>query len=258
MKVKNPPNVLPGAEGFLIEGSDYGVMLIHGGGGGSAADMREIGAFINEYTGFTVFAPLLPGFGTVKEDLVDVTVADWINAVKAGFQEFQRDLKKTFVLGHSMGGVLALYLASEYIDQIAGVISISAPMKLKGLLIKFVPFFRHFLKFYKQNDLEEWARVTNGIWVGYEYIPLSIVGKFKNLIKMTYGQLNQITSPILIIQGTRDEFVTKQSPARIYEKVGSSRKTLLWFNSDHAILFAQIKTDMFKAVVDFLKQLGET
>jgi len=255
MKIQNPDNVLPGAEGFFLKGSDTGVMMIHGGGGGTTADMREFSQYIHEATGFSVFVPLLPGYGTVKEDLLNIQVEDWLSAVKNWFLEFKNEMKKTFVLGHSMGGVLALFLGSEFVKDISGIVSISAPVKFKGLLIKFVPVFKYLLKYIRQNDLEEWARVTDGVWTGYEYIPLSIVGKFKKLVKLNSAQLNKITAPILIIQGTRDDFITKQSPTQIFEKVRSTDKTLKWFDSDHAILFSSIKTDMFASVIEFLKRL---
>ncbi len=255
MRVQNPGNVLPGAEGFFLQGTDVGVMLIHGGGGGTAADMRELGKFIHKEAGVSVFAPLLPGYGTVKEDLLNTQMEDWLTSVKKGFREFKNEMKKVFLLGHSMGGVLTLYLAGEFSQDISGIISISAPLKLKGLLIKFVPLFKHIIKYWKQNDLEEWARVTNGVWAGYEYIPLAIVGKFQKLMKLNKEQLHRITAPILIIQGEYDEFVTKNSPTQIFERVNSLDKTLKIYSSDHAILFSKIKIDMFSDIVEFLKRL---
>ncbi|NVM56032.1 MAG: alpha/beta fold hydrolase [Candidatus Helarchaeota archaeon] len=256
MKLKMSENVMPGAEGFFLKGTDYGIMLIHGGGGGTAADMRELGQFIHEKTGYSVFAPLLPGYGTTKEELAKIQVEDWLSALKQDFIELKNEVQKVFLLGHSMGGVSALYLAGEFSKEVAGVIAISTPTKIKGFLIKLVPLARLFIKYWKQNDLEEFNRVSGGIWVGYEKIPLSIVGKFKKLMKLNNAQLNRITAPILIIQGRDDEFVPRHSPTKIYENVSSTDKSITWFDSDHAILFSKIKIDMFLHVVEFLKKYG--
>lgn len=255
MKLENPANVIPGAEGFYLKGSENGVMLIHGGGGGSTADMRELGRYIHEQTGFSVLAPLLPGFGTVKEDLHNIQIDDWLNALKKWFTQFKSELTNIFLLGHSMGGVLTLYLAGEFAADVSGVVSICAPIKLKGLLVKFVPFFKYFLKYYRQNDLKELARVTDGVWKGYEYIPLSIVGKFQKLIKYTKKQLHHISAPILIIQGRYDEFVTDWSPTYIYQNVSSTQKSIQWYETDHAILFAKQRLEIFKTIIDFLQHL---
>jgi len=246
---------MPGAEGFFLEGKDHGVMLIHGGGGGTTADMRELGKYIFEKTGYSVFAPLLPGYGTTKEELAATQVDDWLNAVREGFLQFKAEVQKIFVVGHSMGAGLALYLASEFPQELNGVVSICAPTKLKGLLVKLVPFFKLFLKYRKQNDLEELKRISNGVWVGYEDIPLNIVAKFKKLMHIMKSRLPQIIAPILIIQAEQDEFVPTYSSSQIYESVSSTDKSIKSFDSDHAIIFAKIKTDLFACVVDFIKKL---
>lgn len=254
MKLYIPANVMPGAEPFYFRGSDTGVLLIHGGGGGTTADMRELGQFLYKETGYTILAPLLPGYGTTEEDLASKTYEDWITAVKQNFVELKSEVKKIFILGHSMGGVLALFLGSEFPSEITGIISISAPTKLKGFLIKLVPFFQFFVKYWKAIDAEGLRRATNGIWVGYERFPLKIVSDFQKLMKLNNSRLNRIISPILIIQGHQDEFVPAQSPVVIHEMVKSSIKTIKWFDSDHAILFSKVKLELFSCIVEFIRK----
>ncbi|MDD1777320.1 MAG: alpha/beta fold hydrolase [Candidatus Helarchaeota archaeon] len=254
MKLRIPENVLPGAEPFYLKGSNTGVLLIHGGGGGTTSDMRELGQFIHKETGYTVLAPLLPGYGTTKEDLAKTTYKDWINAVKQNFLELKSEVKKIFVVGHSMGGVLTLLLGSEFPSEITGIVSISAPTKIKGFLIKLVPFFLFFVKYCKIIDIEAFKELSNGIWTGYEQIPLKIVGDFHKLMKLSNAQLNRIVAPILIIQGHRDEFVPAQSPVIIHKTVKSSIKTIRWFNSDHAILFSKVKLELFSYIVEFIRK----
>ena len=254
MKLRIPENVLPGAEPFYLKGLDTGVMLIHGGGGGTTADMRELGQFIHKETGYTVLAPLLPGYGTTKEDLAETTYEDWINAVKQNFLELKSEVKKIFVVGHSMGGVLTLILGSEFPTDITGIVSISAPTRLKGFLIKLVPFFRIFVKYYKVIDVKAFKKLSNGIWAGYEKIPLKIVSDFLKLMKLNNTRLNRIVAPILIIQGHRDEFVPAQSPTIIHKTVKSADKTIKWFETDHNILFSAKKHELFSTIVEFIRK----
>jgi carboxylesterase len=255
MKLDIPENVLPGAEPFYLKGSDTGIMLIHGGGGGTTADMRELGQTIHKETGYTVLAPLLPGYGTIKEELAGKTYEDWIKAVKQNFLELKSEVKKVYVIGHSMGGVLALFLGSEFPTEIAGIVSISAPTKLKGFLLKLVPFVKLFVKYWKVIDVEALKQLTNGVWVGYEQIPLKIVSDFHKLMKLNNSQLNRIITPILIIQGRRDQFVPAQSPVVIHETVKSSDKTLFWFDTTHeGILFSKGKLELFSMIVNFIRK----
>jgi carboxylesterase len=67
--------------------------------------------------------------------------------------------------------------------------------------------------------------------------------------------LPQIIAPILIIQAEHDEFVPKNSSSQIYESVSSTDKSIKWFDSDHAIIFAKIKLDLFANIVEFIKKL---
>ena len=62
------------------------------------------------------------------------------------------------------------------------IIAICAPTKLKGFMIKLLPIFNLFVKYWKVNDLEAFQKVSNGIWVGYEVIPLNAPKKFKKLM----------------------------------------------------------------------------
>jgi carboxylesterase len=252
MKLITPTNALPGAGPFYFEGSKQAVLLIHGGGGGSASDMKELGAFIHNQLGYTVYAPLLPGYGTTKEDLHKTQLDDWLSFLKQELQKLKTENEKIYLVGHSMGGVFALFLAGEFAEDVAAVVSICAPTRIKGLLIKLVPFFKIFVKYWKQNDEAEFKRVSNGLWVGYEKIPLNMVGKFKNLFKLNNAQLHRITAPITIISGSRDEFVPEESAQFIYDHVNSAIKSKKQFDSDHAILFSKVKSDMFSYITEFL------
>ena len=114
---------------------------------------------------------------------------------------------------------------------------------------------RILFKIGKVNDLEEFQKISNGTWVGYESLPLNVPKKFKKLMKLNNSQLGRVKAPILIINATKDQYVPKSSPLKIYNTVNSTEKSIQWFESDHAILNSDIKTEMFSIIVDFLKKL---
>ena len=94
----------------------------------------------------------------------------------------------------------------------------------------------------------------NGIWVVYAKIPLNTLSKIKKLIRITKANLNQLKSPILIIQGNKDQFVPKSSPNFIYNSVSSTDKSIKWFDTTHEILFSKIKNELFSTITEFLKK----
>ena len=107
-------------DSFFLQGThDIGVLLIHGFTA-TTVEVSYAAKYLNE-RGYTVSAPLLPGHNTTPDDLNKCKWQDWANAAEAAYQELATHCKKIIVGGESMGGMLALYLASEHPEIIAVV-----------------------------------------------------------------------------------------------------------------------------------------
>ncbi len=109
-----PATVLPGAEPFSAAGSPEGALLVHGFGG-SPLSMRRVARRLAA-RGFTVEAPLLPGHGTAVEDLVPLGWGEWSSAVESAYARIRDRCPRVAVVGHSMGGTLACWLAERHPD----------------------------------------------------------------------------------------------------------------------------------------------
>jgi carboxylesterase len=107
-------SVLPGAEPFSAVGGPEGALLVHGFCG-SPFSMRRTATRLAA-KGFTVEAPLLPGHGTVVEDLVAVGWGEWSAAVEAAYTRIRERCLRVAAVGHSMGGTLACWLAERHPD----------------------------------------------------------------------------------------------------------------------------------------------
>jgi carboxylesterase len=109
---------MPGAEPFSAPGGDEGALLVHGFCG-SPFGMRRTGARLAA-KGLTVEAPLLPGHGTAVEDLAPLGWPDWSAAVEAAYTSLRDRCSRIAVVGHSMGGTLACWLAERH-PEIRGI-----------------------------------------------------------------------------------------------------------------------------------------
>ena len=109
-----PAPVLPGAEPFSAAGGPEGALLVHGFCG-SPLSMRRTAKRLAA-RGFTVEAPLLPGHGTAVEDLVPLGWGEWSSAVEATYARIRERCLRVAVVGHSMGGTLACWLAERHPD----------------------------------------------------------------------------------------------------------------------------------------------
>ena len=115
--------VRPGAEAVSHAGSEVGVLVLHGFTG-SPQTMRPVTeALVAE--GLTVEAPRLPGHGTDVEEMLQTGFDDWSAHVEATYADLVRRVERIAIVGLSMGGTLAAWLASRH-PEILGVVFINA------------------------------------------------------------------------------------------------------------------------------------
>ena len=252
--MNNQANVtLPGAGPFHFDGNDIGIIIIHGGGGGTCADLKPLGKDLHKKQGYTVHIPLLPGFGTSPEDLRNTHLSAWIRALEKEIILIREKCERIIVGGHSMGGVLSLILASNI--NIDGVFTISAPIGIRGFAPKLVPLLKIFIKYYPITS-KKLKQETNGKWVGYDKIPLNIVGKFNKLMKEMKKALGAITCPALFFQGRLDSQIKKGSMDFIYEIVNSKVKKKIWLDhNEHSILCSPDHDEIVSTIINFIDEV---
>jgi carboxylesterase len=114
---------MPGAEPWSHVGSGpHGALVIHGFTS-IPVSMRGVADALSA-AGFHVELPLLPGHGTVVEDLVPLRWADWLGEVEAAYQRLAARVDKVVVVGLSLGGALTLRLGADH-PEIAGLVCIN-------------------------------------------------------------------------------------------------------------------------------------
>jgi carboxylesterase len=252
LKRKNK-EILPGAGPFYFKGNNTGIILIHGGGGGTCADLKPLAEDLHSEGGFTISIPLLPGYGTTPQDLRNIQIENWKSVLYNEFCILHDRCDKIFVGGHSMGGVLTLILAANY--NLDGIFTISAPIGIQNLLFYLVPLFKIFIK-YHSIDSERFIKDTKGKWVGYNKIPLNIATKLKRLIKEMKLSLNKIDCPALIFQGKNDSEIKKKSMEYIFKSIKSNNKKKVWLpNNDHPILESPDHEKLVSELIKFLNDL---
>jgi carboxylesterase len=120
-------------------------LLIHGFPG-TPAEMRPIADALVQM-GDSVDCLLLPGFGAQIDRINDYTVDDWLSAARDAFQALRRDHSTVGIIGLSMGGALAVKLASEVTPQ---TLILLAPFwQLEHVLWRALPVLRHVVPQFK-------------------------------------------------------------------------------------------------------------
>lgn len=115
--------LIPGAEPWSHHGSSaHGALVVHGftGNPGSVRGVAEALAA----AGYHVEMPLLPGHGTVMEDMLPTRWADWSAAVEEAYRALAARAQKVVAVGLSMGGALTLRLGADH-PEIAGLVCVN-------------------------------------------------------------------------------------------------------------------------------------
>ena len=202
-----------------MPGGEKGVLLIHGFTG-LPAELLLMGQHLNK-AGFTVLGVRLAGHGTTVEDMSHMTWEDWMDSVRDGYALLSGYCEDISVIGHSMGGLFALLLATEEI--VSHVVTLAAPIFIpeerglaalppreacifipeeRGLAALppreacyggFVPKARRRLK-----DVPPAANCT------YRKMPLISIHELVDVIEKTKGAIEEVTAPVLIMHSRDD------------------------------------------------------
>lgn len=95
---------------YFRQGDRRAALLVHGFPG-TPAEVRPLAEALHAL-GWTVHAPLLPGFGPQIHDLFSRRKEDWVTAVQEALAALRADHDTTLLVGYSMGGAVALNVAA--------------------------------------------------------------------------------------------------------------------------------------------------
>ena len=194
---------------------------------------------------YTVYAPLLPGHGTSPEELNKVRYMDWINSAIGAYNELlEKDFKDIYVIGHSMGALLALRLG-ELFGDMSGIVVTASPIILRGIWLKMVPLVKRVIKFVKKKgNVSKYA---------YDVWPINGVSELIKLIDVVKGDLKSVIAPTLIIHGEKDELADQESAQYIYDNINSKYKQLMIIeDAGHRILQDGNVAKVYQTIADFI------
>ena len=109
---------MAGAEPFSAAGGAEGVLVLHGFTG-NPFSMRPLAESLAK-AGHSVELPLLPGHGTVVDDMVETGWEDWSTAAESAYLDLAGRCERVAVVGLSMGGTLSCWLAERH-AEIVGI-----------------------------------------------------------------------------------------------------------------------------------------
>ena len=215
------------------------IVVIHGFTG-NLYDNEYLVNYLQEDLLFDAYAETLPGHN--KNRFSDASVDDWKNAVDNIIERLLKlGYKNIYVVGHSMGGVLACYIASKY-KEIKKVVLINAAFDYFN--------FKQNKNDIKEKDFSKYSR----IWQKVMRTSPFMANEFRKLVKEGQKYLKDVTCETLILRSLNDGIIPYETGDLIYKTINSSKKYLTDIkDASHTVLSGDRKEETSKYIKAFLK-----
>lgn len=224
------------------------VLIIHGFAGGTY-DEEDLANYLELNRFLDVFQFTLPGH---KKNLSNVGYKEWIDYSEEKLKWLiSMGYTRIYLIGHSLGGVIATYLATkykevkklilaapafQYLDIIGGEVHIKNSIKLAPQIVKTYGGSELVSRFLKLN-----IRSTK---------------EFANLIKEYYEYPKKIKCPLLLLHGNKDDVVPISSSQYVYDNAKSKIKKMVLIDDVTHDLFSSERDEViFKTVKSFIKDI---
>lgn len=181
------------------------VLLIHGFTGSRTALLPWAQAL--EEAGYATETPVLPGHETRWQQMAKVPYARWIQATEEAFDRLAASHPAVFVAGLSMGGALALHLATR--RHVAGLLLVNPGLVIDSPV---APYAR-----YLHPVLRSVAPISNDIArpgadeKAYPRTPVAAVAQLHRLFAQTRARLPLVTCPVMLCRSAVDNVVSDRS-----------------------------------------------
>ncbi|MDR1791765.1 MAG: alpha/beta fold hydrolase [Propionibacteriaceae bacterium] len=196
---------------------DVGVLMCHGFT--STPHSLSEWAYAVAKAGYEVSVPRLPGHGTDWHELNVTSWQDWYDCVNQEFLTLRQNHAKVFVTGLSLGGALALRLAEQHPDDVAGLVLVN-PAVLARWTSNFAPLLSLFIPALKGKIGSDIA-MPGVVEYTYDVTPLKAVATMLKLWTDVRARLDLVTCPVVLYRSSVDHAVPKASAEMILRQISS-------------------------------------
>ena len=280
-RLRNPrADTIPSNEDkFFLKGSNGSTVILVHGVTGTPNEMKVLASQLNK-DGYSVICPTLANHGQPLEVLKHTGWQEFYQSVRKAFLEIKDENNLIFASGLSIGALLALLLAEEFQDKVAGVSCLSPTLFYDGWNM---PWYRCFLplvyatslrdafyfkeeppygiknedmrqrvhKYYSSANLDD---IEGMAQYGYPYFPVTLLYQLHLLVKYARSRLKNISAPLQLIQAKEDDMTSIKNSQFIYDRVSSKVKEMVLLDNSYHVITVDYERD--KVVQKMLEFFG--
>lgn len=229
-----------------------GCLIIHGFTGGPH-EVEPLQQYLRKHTDWRIEVPVLSGHGEPLH-LEEVSHELWLEEAEAAVEKLQKECSEIYVIGFSMGGMIASYLAANYdVDKLVLLATARKYLSFKYLSYYIADVVSDGFK----GQLDE-----NEIFTHYKSkigaVPFKANVEFMKLVNETKQYLEDVSSPVFIAQGQKDGIVPYTAAYSLEKEIGSDHKEVVIFEqSNHMICLGEDKAILNQMVLQFLQAVHD-
>jgi len=163
--------------------------------------------------GFNALVLLLPGHGGTLKEFSSVTSRDWRNYVKAEVSRLAEDFDDIWLVGHSMGGLLALNTSVYPNPKVRGAFVIACPLELnflskEDIRVRLISIFGDDDNQIKKEYKSKSSVPRHPLIIFRSLAPMFEVTK---LMRFVTADLDKIRTPVMAVYSIKDELISINS-----------------------------------------------
>lgn len=211
------------------------IVAIHGFGVRRSVELIPLKNYFTA-RGYTVETPTLFD----QTDLTDTDPALWIERAETVVAQAIGRGERVWLVGFSMGGVIASHLASIYpVERLVLLAPAFDYVSTRLVKLKAQEIVDDLLKRAKPNS-------------EYPPLPETFNAVFRDVIARCSPDVAKVQCPVLLMHGTDDEVIPLRSSEGAYAKIPHDRKRLLILKGvQHRILDGFMSADVLQIMQDF-------
>lgn len=215
---------------------------------GSGCNKTLFNAYMNKFPEYDVYAIDMPGHGDSED-----TGYSFENYVDAAI-DFISDLKNVIVVGHSLGGTIALEVASRQLPNVIGCVMLSSGATFPSTKEE----FKNVLAKMKKGKVDKLAIIKSGMPIWNLNILKALPNLEKNDVTIKDFLIDEVLDiredvekvkcPVELMVGSLDYLAKPEYSMEIHEKLPNSNLTVvkgyrhLMFLSEIDKVIEKIKT----------------
>jgi len=244
---------------FDLAGGPDAALLLHGLTG-SPFEVRHVADRLHA-SGMRCLGPVMPGHGGDPRALETLRWRDWVDGAAAELAKLE-GARRTFVVGCSMGALVACALSHRLPDRVDGLVllapalRLSGTARLAGLLGEKTRLGTLLPPVPKLGGSDVRDPATRRANPTMRAVPLRAVGELMGLGRHVERILPGVAAPALVVAARNDHTVKLTGARRLARRIGSGPARLLVLPRSYHLVGIDVERDQVAdAVAKFLEKI---